>query len=310
MTTLAIAPHKLTREGRDLERAGKALYDRVILIDPHKTWFALEYEKDIVPFDDLYVSKPVAFHNGEDITNIDTLVVRGSGEYGGALSVLSSVLFLTNCLVADPSSRFSAGYSSKLKTTIRRYTLGVSSETYLSYYLDGANEMISRIKNNGKLPVIVKPVDGKRSRGRVVVKTAKRLREIAKEFFDNRKSEKIPFYVQPFENILHEYRVMITDGQIIAIAEKIKNSATATGSAFVVPKHDIKEVSSFARGYCSTIGTVGADIAETDRGFIVIEENRAPQWRRLQEITGIDIADAIIRKTLERKVVKVGKICS
>jgi len=303
MTTMAIAPHNLTKEGRDLERAGKDKYDSVVLINPHKTWIGLEYDKEFgVGFDGQLVPKPVVFDDGEGITNIDAFVVRGSSKYGGALSALSSIFFMTGCSTLDPPSRFSAGYSSKLKTTIRRYSLGIGSETYISYYLDGANEMITRIRKTGRLPVIVKPIDGKRSRGRIVVKTAKRLRKIAKEFFESRTNEKIPFYVQPFENILNEYRVLLVDGEVIAVVEKIKSVATATGSSFVVPQNDIKDVKSFAHGYCSMIGVVGADIAITDNGFIMIEENRAPQWRRLQEITGIDIAAKIVDRILERKV--------
>lgn len=306
MTTLAIAPHTLTKEGRDLERAGKALYDRVLLIDPHKTWTALEYDNgnDIASMVGLWVPHPLIFHNGEDITNIDALIVRGSRKYGGALSVLSRALDLAGCYVADPPKRFSAGYVSKVKTSISRYEMGVGSETYYAFYHDGANEMITRIRKANKLPVIVKPVDGKKSRGRVVVKTAKRLRKIAKEFFDNRKSESIPFYVQPFEIILNEYRVLLMDGKVVATVEKIKNSATARGSAFVVPR-DAKDANIFARTYCSSVGVVGADVARTDHGFILIEENRAPQWRRLQEVTGIDIANEIVKRTLAKKSSKL-----
>jgi glutathione synthase/RimK-type ligase-like ATP-grasp enzyme len=290
MATLGIAPHNLTKEGSDLLKAGRYRFDSVVVINPHRTWAALEYDKNG------YLS-PKIYHDGEDISNLDMLVVRGSREYGAAISVMSRVLALCGCYVVDPPTRYSVGYSSKITTSIRRYEQGVGSETYYAFYREGAHDMVTHLRKSKRLPIIIKPVDGKRSRGRKVMKTAKKTRPEIEAFFDNRKGEDMPFYVQPFEEIAHEYRVLMVNGRAIAVAEKIKKNRMARGSRLVVPEVDKNVVVATAacETSCSDEGIVGVDVAVHKNGCVVIiEENRAPMWRRLNRITDFDVASRIL----------------
>lgn len=287
---IGLAPHKLTSEGRALREAWLSLLHEVTNIDPHKTWAALEYNSD-------GETEPKIYHDGTDISDLDILLVRRSHGYGAAIGVMSRALELCGCSVVDPSTRYSVGYSSKITTSLRRYKHLVGSETYYAFYLDGAHDMITHLRRSKRLPAIVKPVDGKRSRGRRVVKTAKRLRPIAEEFFANRKSKDVPFYVQPFEDIVNEYRVLMVNGYIISTIEKIKKSRTAVGSRFVQPKKsdDLIYIETTCKLHCANDGIVGIDVAKTSDGrVIIIEENRAPGWRRFQDVIGFDVAEAIV----------------
>jgi [lysine-biosynthesis-protein LysW]--L-2-aminoadipate ligase len=43
----------------------------------------------------------------------------------------------------------------------------------------------------------------------------------------------------------------------------------------------------------------GVDVAESDRGYVVIEVNGVPEFKNVQRVTGVDVAAEIARLTLE-----------
>lgn len=283
---LGISPDNLTKEGRALQRAGLDRFDEVVIIDPHKTGVA--FMRDGIR----------VFHGGEDISDLYALIVRRTYGAGAASGILSRALSMCGCKTVDPHTRYSVGYSSKITTSITRFANGVGSEVFYAFDFQSANNIIDLAKAGKRKPFIVKPVDGSHSRGKIVIKTVKRLREIADEFFSQRRNSDYPFFFQPFEDIHREFRVILVDGYPITVIEKIKNSHTARGSAFVVP-HDAREVEKFAAESCSDEGIVGADIAIlADGRKIVIEENRAPGFDRVARVTGVDIASSIIDEIL------------
>ena len=110
--------------------------------------------------------------------------------------------------------------------------------------------------------------------------------------------------MQKFEDITHEYRVILVNGTVIAVVRKDKRRPRSTGSNFVVPTaRETRVVGQVASQYCvdedgeSIEGVIGVDLALTrDQRVVVIEENRAPQWRRVQEVLGINIANRIFEE--------------
>jgi glutathione synthase/RimK-type ligase-like ATP-grasp enzyme len=158
------------------------------------------------------------------------------------------------------------------------------------------------MRRTNRKPMIIKPVDGKRSQGRFVCNTAKRARKIMVQWFEKRTNPDTPFYIQPFDPIAREFRVMLVNGAIIATIEKVKRNRQARGSAFVVPERDddIVELELFCLSNCSHSGVVGADVAILENGrTIMIEENRAPGWKRFQQALGFNVAEKIYEILLD-----------
>lgn len=292
MTTLAIAPTKLTKEGNDIFNAALGRFDRVIIIDPHSIWCWM----------DRSTNRAIVYHKNKDISDIDSLVVRGSHKEGAALCLLSAALEINDCYVVDPPSRFSVGYSSKIKTTISRFMAGTGASSGFAFDRDGAHAMLSTLLKMKEYPIIIKPVDGKRSRGITVVKTSKRAKKIADEFFVSRQSEEHPFFIQKFLNVAAEYRVLVLDGTPLLCIRKEKSRPTAIGSNFVVAEdQQAIDVSNFAANNVNDRGVYGIDAGVTDTGaYVIFDANRAPQWRRLQEATGVGVGRKIVDKILEQ----------
>lgn len=288
---LGLSPDKLTNEGRDLQNAGLSRFDEVILIDPKKTWAALEYKDGKLA--------PKIFHNGKDISDLAVLIVRRSGGMGASTGVMARVLQLCGCDITDPPSRYSVGFSSKITTSISRYAFGIGSETFYAFYREGAHEMVDYIKRQKKFPVVVKPVRGLKSRGRRTVRTRKRLHKIVDNFFDKRTNDDMPFYVQVREDIIQEYRVLLCHTIPIATIKKVKQIDNSIGSQFeTCSAEESDPVEKFCALNCSQEGIVGADVAKVARGFVLIEENRTPGWNRMQRVVNFDIAQAIYRVIL------------
>jgi glutathione synthase/RimK-type ligase-like ATP-grasp enzyme len=287
MSKFGIAPGRPTKEGRELIAAARSHYDQVITINPHNIWATFENG-----------GNSVVFHGKENISDLDTLVVRRTSGHGAALSVLVRALDRNGCNVVDPVTRYSVGFASKLKTAIRRVDEGSGPNSYFAFSNPCAQDMLTHVRRAGIFPMIIKPIDGKRSAGKIIVNTAKTSRSIVSKFFADRESADMPLFMQKFENIVREYRIMLVDGAAITGVEKNKKNNRTTGSQFIPIQNepDTLAVLRGCREFCSDKGIVGVDIGLCSDGrIVVIEENRAPGWDRL-DVAGVNVANAIIEK--------------
>jgi len=284
MSKLGIAPSSLTEEGRDLLQSGQRMFDEVVVINPHNMWVAFENNTARV------------FSGQDDVSDLDVLIVRRTQNMGAAISVLVRALEFNGCNVVDPISRYSVGFASKLKTSIRRWRDGCGPDSYFAFSATAARDMITHMRQNGSYPAIIKPINGRGSDGKIIVNTAKATRPISTQFFADRDGDDMPLFMQKFEDITHEYRVVVVNGTVIAAVLKNKTSNRSTGSEFTrLPDRAVDIVGQRTSAVCNPEGIFGIDVGFTsDRRIIIIEENRAPEWRRLQEVSGVNIADAIL----------------
>lgn len=299
MKTLGIcAPHttveQLYYEKRSLYKQAQAHYDRVVLIDTRAVTYQFIRGE----------SQPCIWHNRDDISHLDSLFVHGTKGRESSTAILVRALKLCGCDIFDPIRRFPVGYVSKLLSTIERFGKGVGSSTFIAFDRDNTIYLLEHIQKNDAFPLIAKPIAGKKGRGIHEIPDAKAARAYVDEFFRSRPSLETPIYLQSFEEFVAEYRVLVVDGEALGMVHKVKQegliAANAAQGALFVPA-DEPSIKDFVSRHVSSQGLLGVDVAIAPDGEPhLIEANRAPQWQAFEQVTGIDVAQAIIKRSIER----------
>ena len=116
-----------------------------------------------------------------------------------------------------------------------------------------------------------------------------------------------PLHIQEFvEDAVRELRVFLISGEIVACAEKMpepgawkRNVAQGARMVEAEPPPGLEEL-------CSRVSEslglfyAGLDVIEVeDGGLVALEVNGAPNWRGLQEATGVDIAELLVGEAVE-----------
>ena len=107
-----------------------------------------------------------------------------------------------------------------------------------------------------------------------------------------------PLYLQEFVgDVARELRLFVISGQVVACVEKLgapgswkRNVAQGGRMREAQAPPELEEMCVKA---CESLGLIyaGVDVLETRDGhYVALEVNCAPNWRGLQEATGIDIA--------------------
>jgi len=280
----------------DLNGEKKALYDAasqrfetVILIDP----------QNVLYFFERGAKRPRVLYQGQDISGLNTLLIRSTGGREASSAMLAHALAFCGCNIVDPLERFSVGYASKLLTTISRFEQGVGSNTYIAFGVQNAEQLLRQLPISEENPILFKPAAGKKGEGVATFTNLDRaLSFICQPDQDSSKSE-IPFLFQTLEHFVSEYRAMVMNGHILGIVQKIRAEGAvaanaAQGGMFI--KVEAPLVESFVRQHVSHQGLLGVDVAIDDEGALhIIETNRAPMWEAFEDATGVQVGEEIMK---------------
>jgi glutathione synthase/RimK-type ligase-like ATP-grasp enzyme len=285
----------LNYEKRKLVEEAQKVYDTVILINTRRVTYQFIREK----------SKPILLHNGEDISNLSSLQVRTTARRETSTSLLVHSLKLCGCDVFDPVDRFSVGYASKLLSTLSRFEKKISSNSFFAFEYENALELLKELEKESMFPLIVKPIKGKQGKGVQILHDFDSASVYAANFFSSiYYTEDEPLFLQVCENFVEEFRVMVVDGTVLGIVKKLppEGSITANaaqGAKFI--KVENAELVEFLLPHIKTQGVLGIDIAVDEYGeFHILETNWAPSWANFEAATGINVAEFIIKKSIER----------
>jgi hypothetical protein len=278
-------------ETRRLIAAGREIYSNVFLINTHLLSVELPRGND----------SPRLFHDGSPLPRIDSLIVRSTRRLGDGLSAMLRCLVLQGCDILDPVGRHGHGKGGKLTTSIKRFKRGVGTTTFLAFSRSAAFALTKRLADSGQFPLIAKPVSGKGGRGVVRLDSPDDLLRHVRDFY--RKKQNATLLLQPFEEFVNEFRVVVFFGKSLGAARKIPAKGAVAANAAqggVFEAADRPDVEDFAVENVDKIGILGVDVGETrDGGFRIIEANRAPEWQAFDKALDCDTAKQIV--TLARK---------
>jgi glutathione synthase/RimK-type ligase-like ATP-grasp enzyme len=285
---------QFTYEQYALYLEAQRAYDRVLLINPRRVNYL--FIRD--------VAKPVIQHGEEDLSSLTSLMVRSTKNSEAAVAVLAHALKACGCDVLDPLERFSVGKASKLLTTLSRFRSGLGTSTYVSFTRSGARQLLERLADEGKFPLLTKPIAGRQGQGVARIDDLAAGMACIDQYFGTEEYLPDPFFCQDFVEFRKEYRVMVVDGRAISIVEKVKAPGqtaanAAQGSRFVAA--EAPGLVELVVRNVSPEGILGVDVAVDAQDRVhLIETNRAPQWEVFEQATGINVAKIIIERAVQR----------
>lgn len=294
-TSFGLCTKKGTYE--DLNGEKKALYDaalrhfgRVLLIDP----------QDVLYFFERGATRPRVLYHGEDIANLNVLMVRSTGGREASSAMLAHTLAFCGCNTVDPLERFSVGFASKLLTTIGRFERGVGSSSYIAFGARNAFILLQYLNISPEHPILFKPAAGRKGEGVLTFTDLNTALDFVRRADPEAELPEMPFLFQTFERFVAEYRVMVMNGDILGMVQKIRAEGAvaanaAQGGVFVAA--NVPEVATFVQEHVSHQGLLGVDVAIDDEGALhIIETNRAPMWGAFEAATGVRVAEEVVRR--------------
>ncbi len=282
----------LTYETRRLLEVGREIYGEVFLINTNLVSVELPRGEEA----------PSLYQEGRPMPEIDSLIVRSTYRLGGGLNATLRCLALRGCDILDRIGLQGGRRSGKLGTSIKRFSEGVGSTTYLAFGRAAAEDLAKRLERAGRFPLIAKPIGGSGGKGVVKLDDKQGLLQYVRSFYS--KKRKTPLMLQPFEEFVNEFRVILFFGRSLGIARKIAAEGSvaanaAQGGTFVAV--DRPDIVDYACSNVSKIGIFGVDIGETaSDGLRIIEANRAPRWEAFDGALSCDTARTIVKLARER----------
>lgn len=190
------------------------------------------------------------------------------------------------------------------------------SEEYTQYLVyENLTKITEEVRKNFALPVIVKKNRGFGGNNVFLAKTIEDIRGAFSEIFDvNSKNVDYVALAQEYIDIIHEYRVIVYQNEILLVYEKDKSRATFTGNLsplhwegaialHITDETLIREIQDFIEPIFSEmkINYAGFDIARDGDGKLwLIEINGTPNYNIFIRDNGEDIIVRMFETILSR----------
>jgi ribosomal protein S6--L-glutamate ligase len=253
---------------------------------------------------DIVIEKknPVIIYKGHKLDHADAIIPRIGASvtfYGTAVVRQFEMMrvFTTTESQALVRSR------DKLRSLqiLSRAGLGLP-KTVFTNYSKNVKEIVDQA---GGAPVIIKLLEGTQGIGVILVETRKAAESVI-EAFNNLQARVI---VQEFikEAGGADIRAFIVDGQVVGAMKRqgkegeFRSNLHRGGTASVIKLTDEEETAALKAAKAMGLGIAGVDMLQSARGPLILEVNSSPGLEGIEQATGKDIANTII-KYIERNV--------
>lgn len=253
---------------------------------------------------DIVIEKknPVIIYKGQKLDHTDAIIPRIGASvtfYGTAVVRQFEMMhvFTTTESQALVRSR------DKLRSLqiLSRSGLGLP-KTVFTNYSKNVKEIVDQA---GGAPVIIKLLEGTQGIGVILVETRKAAESVI-EAFNNLQARVI---VQEFikEAGGADIRAFIVDGHVVGAMKRqgkegeFRSNLHRGGTATVIKLTDEEETAALKAAKAMGLGIAGVDMLQSARGPLILEVNSSPGLEGIEQATGKDIANSII-KYIERNV--------
>lgn len=286
-------PNDLGYETQSLFYEAQKVYDKVLLIDPMHVSY--DYSKG--------AKMPDVSYNNTQINNLSTLIVRSTSGCEKPISLLARTLYYCGCDLIDPLKRFNGLSAGKMFDPLKGFAKSNMPETSIVFNKITAKQMVEKIDRNNGFPVIAKPEKGSKGEKVCLLENKNDAYKYISDYFNSKFSDSALLF-QKYLHVKDEFRAFIIGGKLIGLVKKldIKGKITrnaAQGGVFIKTKDN--EIARFILKNVNTRGIVGVDAVRDEQGkLFILESNRSPQWRSLEQATNINVAERIIEFAYER----------
>lgn len=267
-----------------LIEAARKRNHKVEVIDPLKCDLIIEKRHPSIYYKGRYLEDTDAVipRIGASLTFYGTAVVR-QFEMMGVFSTTES-----QSLVRSRDKLRSLQVLSKAR-------LGLPKTVFTNYSKD-VSEVIDHV---GGAPLIIKLLEGTQGLGVVLAET-RNAAESVLEAFNGLQARVI---VQEFikEAGGADIRVLVVDGHVVGAMKRqgkegeFRSNLHRGGTATVIQLTDDEENAAIKAAKSMGLGVAGVDMLQSSRGPLILEVNSSPGLEGIEQATGKDIANTIIR---------------
>lgn len=269
-------------ENQQLFNAASKKFDDVRVINPDNIFWSFGTLVNI-----WYQNKPIVYNE------VDGCIIRS---HNNSKAILGKYLAMANCRNVDPVERFVTNGIPKMHSELMRQ-FSVGENMPVSYFAFNYETTYTHRSLIGFYPLVYKPVQGAHGNGMTLVTNQDELLNIVRGHDFSK-----PIFLQQYIRAEKEYRVIMYNKKIVNIAEKVlKEKKLFSGRKFIkvesIPYGMIKYLECYAKN-----GLVGIDIIVDNNGdYIILEQNRAPEFEHIDNATGLNTAELIMESMYGKK---------
>lgn len=234
---------------------------------------------------------------GKDLAQLfETVIVRGLNRHPDEILLLCAYLAEKKVVVVDKRLVDKRYYRTKLATAFKFAGSGINYPQ--TYFISGLKNLKTVFKKVG-FPLIAKESWGMHSRGVLRFKNEAE----AEQFFKNRQAD---YLIQEDLKESNYYRLLIVGHEVLGIIKRTKIRTLSCREAKSGVKSTKVELSGELKKLALRIAKIsgndicGIDLINHKGKYYSIEANRSPQFRAFSEVTGINVAEKIIKYLEDR----------
>jgi [lysine-biosynthesis-protein LysW]---L-2-aminoadipate ligase len=195
------------------------------------------------------------------------------------------------------SSRVANICVDKFTTSLKLHAAGVPTVLFAMAFTE--QEAITAIEQLGGYPVVIKPATGSWGRLLAKINDQDALEAVLEQKSVLGSPQHKAFYIQQFiEKPDRDIRVTMAGEDIIcAIYRETKHWISNTARGAQARECEITpELETICKAASNAVGggILGVDVFETANGFIINEVNHTTEFKNVQNVTGVDVAGAIL----------------
>lgn len=253
---------------------------------------------------DIVIEKknPIIYYNGRKIMDADAVIPR----IGASVTFYGTAVvrqFEMRRVFTTTESQALVRSRDKLRCLqiLARAGLGLPKTVFTNY----SRDVQKIVEEAGGAPVIIKLLEGTQGIGVILAETRKAAESVI-EAFNNLQARVI---VQEFikESAGSDIRAFVVDGRVVGAMKRqakegeFRSNLHRGGTATVIKLTDEEETAALKAAKAMSLDIAGVDILQSSRGPLILEVNSSPGLEGIEQATGKDIANEII-KYIERNV--------
>jgi ribosomal protein S6--L-glutamate ligase len=169
-------------------------------------------------------------------------------------------------------------------------------------------ELIARV---GGTPLVIKLLEGTQGLGVVLAETKAAAKSVIEAF----SSLKTNILIQEFikEAAGADIRAIVVNGKVVAAMKRqgaegeFRSNLHQGGSSTAIELNAEEEITAIKAAKALGLGVAGVDMLQSSRGPLIMEVNSSPGLEGIEESTGVDVAEEII-KYLEITYLKASQV--
>ena len=166
-------------------------------------------------------------------------------------------------------------------------------------FANNPDDIPDLIKMVGGAPLVIKLLEGTQGIGVVLAETSKAAESVIEAFMGLKANIMVQEYIKEAGGA--DIRCLVVDGKVVAAMKRqaspgeFRSNLHRGGSASIVKITPQERSTAVNAAKVMGLNVAGVDLLRSERGPLVMEVNSSPGLEGIENATGIDVADMIIR---------------